>query len=1134
MKRRADKLHSRLHSCALLIVVSWSLALPAHAQQAEPASGEVSPTGICIDCEPDPPPVNQPPVVGLTEPDGGESYLAGSSVALTATAADSDGNVNRVEFLVDGVEVGQDTSSPYAVNWIATVGNHTVQARAFDNGGASNTTTAASISVNALPVVSLTEPDGGESYVAGSSVAFTATASDSGGSVNRVEFLVDGAEVAQDTTSPYGVNWIATVGSHTVQARAFDNVGASRTTTAVSISVNVLPAVSLIEPGGGEHYVTGSSVELTATASDSNGSVSRVEFLVDGAEVAQDTSSPYSIFWTATVGSHTVQARAVDNMGGSKTTAAVSIGVAANTAPSVTLTAPASGQSMLAGSVVALTATASDLEGSVNRVEFLVDGTEIGQDTTSGYSINWTATEGSHTIAARAVDNLGASRTTAAITVSTSGITRQYVYDDHQQLCKVIEPETGATLMGYDAAGNLAWSASGLPVDTACSETGDTAAILPRRVARQYDARNRIIALRFPDGRGDQDWSYTATGLPDQIVTYNAEFQGAAVINTYAYNKRQMLTAETSTHADGTVWAAGYGYDGLGHLASQTYPDGRVVQYAPNALGQATRVDDPAMANPHAWGAAYYPNGALKSFVYGNGIVHTMVQNARGLPERSSDAYGTTRFLDDSYDYDANGNVVAISDGATGRNQRGNRDMSYDALDRLKTVASPMYGATGAAYSYDSLDNLTHVVAPGRDHYYCYDGSNRLSNVKTGSCSGATVTGLGYDPQGNLANKDGTQYAFDYGNRLRTVDYAGSAVEAYQYDGHGRRVLATSPAGTIASFYSQGGQLLYQDNGRDGQTHSYLYLAGSLVNDFTHDKATGVNANHYQHTDALGSPVAVTNGSRAVLERREYEPYGKQLAPTPQDGPGYTGHVYDAATGLSYMQQRYYDPGIGRFLSVDPVTADGNSGGNFNRYWYANNNPYRFTDPDGRQPACNACDNWSDAVADAHKEGRQDELKPFEAPAIVATAVMAAPVLAVIGAEGMTAVLANPGAVTTATNLVAEATGVTVAGAGLGNQNQLYKAAVQQFKGTALSVAGRALTKHPEIVGATKETLRQTLRTDGAINNSAHAALQGILRNGVTTTPTLGRYGSVTQVQVPGGFGARWNSDGNFIGFINP
>jgi RHS repeat-associated protein len=47
--------------------------------------------------------------------------------------------------------------------------------------------------------------------------------------------------------------------------------------------------------------------------------------------------------------------------------------------------------------------------------------------------------------------------------------------------------------------------------------------------------------------------------------------------------------------------------------------------------------------------------------------------------------------------------------------------------------------------------------------------------------------------------------------------------------------------------------------------------------------------------------------------------------------------------------QRYYDPAIGRFLSVDPVAADSAGGTSFNRYWYANNNPYRFTDPDGRQ-----------------------------------------------------------------------------------------------------------------------------------------------------------------------------------------
>ena len=106
----------------------------------------------------------------------------------------------------------------------------------------------------------------------------------------------------------------------------------------------------------------------------------------------------------------------------------------------------------------------------------------------------------------------------------------------------------------------------------------------------------------------------------------------------------------------------------------------------------------------------------------------------------------------------------------------------------------------------------------------------------------------------------------------------------------------------------------------------------------------------FVHTDALGSVVTMTDADGAVVEgHREYEAYGQQLTPAVQDGPGYTGHVQDAATGLVYMQQRYYDPGIGRFLSVDPVTAYSNPVGAFNRYWYANNNPYKFIDPDGRE-----------------------------------------------------------------------------------------------------------------------------------------------------------------------------------------
>lgn len=112
--------------------------------------------------------------------------------------------------------------------------------------------------------------------------------------------------------------------------------------------------------------------------------------------------------------------------------------------------------------------------------------------------------------------------------------------------------------------------------------------------------------------------------------------------------------------------------------------------------------------------------------------------------------------------------------------------------------------------------------------------------------------------------------------------------------------------------------------------------------------ASAQTAVEYIHTDALGTPVAVTNSAGAVIERSVYEPYGQLINRPLTDGPGFTGHVQDAATGLTYMQQRYYDPQVGVFLSVDPVAAHGNPVTMFNRYRYANNNPYTYNDPDGR------------------------------------------------------------------------------------------------------------------------------------------------------------------------------------------
>ncbi|MGO1069705.1 RHS repeat domain-containing protein [Lysobacter sp. CA199] len=181
----------------------------------------------------------------------------------------------------------------------------------------------------------------------------------------------------------------------------------------------------------------------------------------------------------------------------------------------------------------------------------------------------------------------------------------------------------------------------------------------------------------------------------------------------------------------------------------------------------------------------------------------------------------------------------------------------------------------------------------------------------------------------------------------------------------------------------------------------------------------------YIHTDALGSPVAVTDANQNVIERTEYEPYGAQINRPVQDGPGYTGHVSDAATELSYMQQRYYDSTLGRFLSVDPVTTDSSAGANFNRYRYANNNTYKFTDPDGRQ----AVERFVEQHRADMEAGNGAVYEPLQPIAIAVTAIMAAPVVVVAVKEAGMAVLAHPGKVAVATEAAAGAAGVTGTGA---------------------------------------------------------------------------------------------------------
>ncbi|MDV3468126.1 Ig-like domain-containing protein [Stenotrophomonas sp. C3(2023)] len=723
---------------------------------------------------------------------------------------------------------------------------------------------------------------------------------------------------------------------------------------------NAAPHASITAPAANSTWMAGTVVALQAAASDADDGVAQVRFYVDEVLVGQRNAPPWDLGWAASPGHHTVRAVAVDTRGAEASSAGIPFAVAAP--PVVTLTSPVDGGVRAAPGTFALSAMTSQPMGVVTRVDYLANGNVVATSHTAPFAA--TATDlaaGSYVFQARATDNHGFTGTSAGATVtviaSTGGtggpggqtLTRHYVYDANQRLCKVVEPETGATVMSYDGAGNLIWTAAGLnlPDTTQCNR--DVAEASGRVVTRSYDLRGRPLTLRFPNGEGNVDYVYTPDGLLRSATAFNEGGQ-APVLTQLQYNTRRQLTSERISQPGWYEWPITYAYDALGNLASETSASGLVLDYAPNALGQPTRVGN------FASGVLYAADGTVKQFTYGNGITYTAQKNTRQLISRSTDA----GVLDYDTRYDANGNVSDIYDLQQGPHY--NRHMTYDGRDRLISAGANYFGGDfWHRFTYDALDNMRSWRLPGvKDHQYWYDARNQLTNIR--DAGGGTVVGMAYDPQGNLTTKNGQHYQFDFGNRLRTV----RDLQMYRYDAFGRRALSHDPAkGNILYQYAQDGRIVYDVNERKGASTDHIYLGTRLLARRQFSAHNGAMSYSYIHVDALGSPVAVTDAAGQVVERTHYEPYGNPMSSV-SDAPGYTGHVMDAETGLSYMQQRYMDPQLGVFLSVDPVTAYESPIGMFNRYRYASGNPYRYTDPDGR---CDTsfCEFWGGigrAVAD--------------------------------------------------------------------------------------------------------------------------------------------------------------------------
>lgn len=339
-----------------------------------------------------------PPSITLTSPTGTETLSVGDNLTVTAQADDFDGVVTQVEFFVNNQSVAIDTSAPYEYQWTASVGTHSFKAQATDDSNLSTTSQEV-----ALVVANSETGNGGCAdalpYVAGTRYEVGALVSN----LNQKYRCDVAGWCSSDAT------WAYEPGEGLYWKDAWTGLGACSTP----------PQVTITAPTDGQVVLAGSNNEITANASDSDGTVTQVEFFANNDRLGVVTQAPYSVTWNATlIGANQLKAVATDN-DNNTSESVVNVNVSDKDLV-ISLTSPSAGQTVGLGKNLAFSADATSLTSGIKQVDFMVNGAVVATDTTAPYSANWTpAAIGQFTVSAQAVDLAGSTALSdaAAVTV---------------------------------------------------------------------------------------------------------------------------------------------------------------------------------------------------------------------------------------------------------------------------------------------------------------------------------------------------------------------------------------------------------------------------------------------------------------------------------------------------------------------------------------------------------------------------------------------------------------------------------------------------------------------------------------------------------------------------------------------
>ena len=459
----------------------------------------------------------------------------------------------------------------------------------------------------------------------------------------------------------------------------------------------------------------------------------------------------------------------------------------------------------------------------------------------------------------------------------------------------------------------------------------------------------------------------------DQTVQYSydkfdrtTKEQYNNVTYEYAYDASGQLAKQTSTAGE----EYNYEYDSLGRLIrSNEYNDGTFEQRTEHIYDASNRLTKQSWYNvggtttmSYAYSTTTGLLSSLNATVQNSSIPVTYTY--QGTNQLRSKAIGSVMTKAYNYCYNEDGGYRAsLPDYVNYRDSSSNLiygdNCHYDSNGRLvKILDSGSSTTTRAIYGYDQQGQLTSATVGGTRYEYSYDTAGNIQSKKVGSTTtnytygngawrdlltaygGGSITYSGGNP---TKYYDGSTFTWTQGRRLATAK-VGSTNISYTYDMAGVRSSKTVGS-TTYDFTTLSGLVTRQTGG--GKTIDFVYDENNQPLAMKYN-----NTLYYYVLNAQGDVVRIVDGSRSVVASYTYDPWGKIISSSGTladiNPLRYRGYYYDSETGFYYLQSRYYDPEIGRFINADSYASTDATGLlSTNMFAYCENDPVNKSDPSG-------------------------------------------------------------------------------------------------------------------------------------------------------------------------------------------